>query len=364
MKSLKTFATALAAMTSIGAMADITVTFPEGGVSPEMQTMMVSIKGMATGSRNNAVLTQDKITPTRVTKIASPSEPAMVMLSLGSDEDRIAFYMAPDENVNVNITNLEPLEATLSGSRMVEDQEKINAITEPMIEQFVLMQQSGQATEAQMQEFIEKYDAALLKFIAENADSPAAASAAMDLNDAEKKLKALESLSAEAQQSILMPLAAATVARTRADIEKQKVQEALKNTEAPDFTLPDVEGKPVSLSSFRGKWVILDFWGSWCGWCIKGFPSLKEAYEKNKEKLEVIGIDNGDTPEAWKSAVERFKLPWVNVYNDGKGEASVEKIYGIQGFPTKMIVNPEGKIVDITTGEDPSFYERLDALMK
>ena len=77
-----------------------------------------------------------------------------------------------------------------------------------------------------------------------------------------------------------------------------------EGAEAPDFTLNDLQGKPLSLSSLRGKYVVLDFWGSWCGWCIKGIPDMKKYYEKYKGKLEILGIDCRDTEEKWKAAVE------------------------------------------------------------
>ena len=60
---------------------------------------------------------------------------------------------------------------------------------------------------------------------------------------------------------------------------------------AKDFTLKDINGNDLSLSNLRGKYVVLDFWGSWCGWCMKGLPDMKAAYEKHKDNLEILGID-------------------------------------------------------------------------
>lgn len=133
-------------------------------------------------------------------------------------------------------------------------------------------------------------------------------------------------------------------------------------TVAPDFTLTNLEGKEVSLSQFRGKWVVIDFWGSWCGWCIKGFPSLKASYQKYGDKLVIIGVDNGDSIDAWKAAVAKYELPWVNVYNPEENVKLLQD-YVVTGFPTKAIVNPEGVIVNYTIGEDPGFFNILDSLM-
>ena len=134
--------------------------------------------------------------------------------------------------------------------------------------------------------------------------------------------------------------------------------------DAPDFQLVNIDGKETRLSDFRGKWVIVDFWGSWCPWCIKGFPKLKETYAQVKDKVEVIGVDCGDTPEVWKEAVKHYQLPWVNLYNPMEGGESLLDAYNIQGFPTKVIIDPEGKIRNVTSGENPVFYDVLFDLIK
>ena len=150
-------------------------------------------------------------------------------------------------------------------------------------------------------------------------------------------------------------------AKKRAEMEeKAKVVQA-SGVEAPDFTLNDINGKPFSLSSLRGKYVVIDFWGSWCIWCIKGMPKMKEYYEKYKGKFEILGVDCNDTEAKWKAAVEKHQLPWIHVYNP-KGSDVLDK-YAIQGFPTKIVVGPDGKIVKTIVGEDPAFYTLLDEVL-
>ena len=135
-----------------------------------------------------------------------------------------------------------------------------------------------------------------------------------------------------------------------------------KEEQAPDFTLNDISGNPLTLSSLRGKYVILDFWGSWCPWCIKGFPQMKEYYRKYSGKFEILGIDCNDPEQNWKAAVERYELPWLHVYNPRDSELLEQ--YDIQGFPTKVIVGPKGEVIKIIIGEDPAFYTLLDKLFK
>lgn len=150
-------------------------------------------------------------------------------------------------------------------------------------------------------------------------------------------------------------------------LQEQKArEEARKNmvegVTAPDFTLKDLQGKDLTLSSLRGKYVVLDFWGSWCGWCIKGIPDMKKYYEKYKDRMEILGVDCNDTEEKWKAAVEKHELPWLHVHNTDEADITVK--YGIQGYPTKIVIDPEGKVAKIVVGEDPAFYKYLDELFK
>lgn len=132
----------------------------------------------------------------------------------------------------------------------------------------------------------------------------------------------------------------------------------------PDFTLPDLQGKQISLSSFAGKWVLLDFWGSWCHWCIKGIPQMKEMYARYKDKCEFVGIDCGDSKEDWQQCVAEHQLAWPQLINDAEGSRSVSAIYAVRGYPTKILLNPEGVIAKICVGEDPDFYSDFDQLFK
>ena len=135
-----------------------------------------------------------------------------------------------------------------------------------------------------------------------------------------------------------------------------------EGAEAPDFTLPDPEGKPLSLSDLRGKYVVLDFWGTWCKWCVKGIPDMKAYYDKYEDMFEILSIDVGDSEATWLEAIDSYDMDWLHVITDEESAESLSELYSIEGFPTKIIVDPEGKIVNITVGEDPAFYKFIDDL--
>lgn len=130
--------------------------------------------------------------------------------------------------------------------------------------------------------------------------------------------------------------------------------------QVPDFSLIDIDGKEVTLADFSGKYALLDFWGTWCRYCVMGIPEMKEYYQKYSDKIEFVGIDCRETQEAWKAGVEKYGLEWTNLYNGYDQSLIVE--YGIQGYPSKIIISPDGKVVEAFLGEDPALYEKLDEM--
>ncbi len=154
-----------------------------------------------------------------------------------------------------------------------------------------------------------------------------------------------------------------TVAETVETAEAQ-AEEAQNDSLAPDFELPNLQGSTTALSALRGKYVVLDFWGSWCVWCIKGFPNMKTYYAKYKDQMEILGVDCRDTEEDWKAAVEKYQLPWMQVRCPDEQLQAIAAKYGIEGFPTKVVIDPQGKLLKTVVGEDPAFYTYLDTLFK
>lgn len=278
------------------------------------------------------------------------------------DKPIIRFYAVPGDNVNIEILSLEPVDYNISGSDLVAQNNEIMNIEKPYKDRMEALSKEENPDREKMQGVYSEFLDALKEFIDENPTSQASCFAIMYLNG-EDFDKAYSRLGEGAKVSPIFPLVEQQNARVQKSLAKERKMNALMagDVEAPNFTLLNLEGKPVSLSDFKGKWVILDFWGAWCPWCIKGFPELKEAYAKYKGELEIIGIDCQEPEKAWRDGVAKYELPWVNVYNPS--DSSVLDDYGVQGFPTKAIINPEGKIANITVGHNPAFFEKLTELM-
>lgn len=129
---------------------------------------------------------------------------------------------------------------------------------------------------------------------------------------------------------------------------------------AINFTKKDNHGEPFTLSSLKGKYVLLDFWGSWCGPCRGSHPHLKEVYTKYKDKgLEIVGIadekisDLESAKSAWLKAIKDDGLTWIQVLNNyDKATTDLAMSYGITGFPTKILLDKNGKVVFKVVGDD------------
>ena len=248
--------------------------------------------------------------------------------------------------------------------------EAVNNEVSAMVENAnkIMAEQSQEAAakyyNEQMPALTAKLQNAIMDFIKKNPNSEASAAIIPQLEDLAKMKEAANLLSETVKNGRMKDFYQNVIdqveAQKKAEEESAKKQAA--GVVAPDFTLNDINGKPLALSSLKGKYVILDFWGSWCGWCIKGFPEMKNYYNKYKGKFEILGIDCNDTEQKWKDAVKKNELPWLHVYNPRTSKVLAD--YGIQGFPTKIIVGPDGKIVKTIVGEDPAFYTLLDELFK
>ena len=123
---------------------------------------------------------------------------------------------------------------------------------------------------------------------------------------------------------------------------------------APEFSLPDTAGVAVSLSDFRGKYVLLDFWASWCPPCRRENPNVVKAFQDYKDKnFTIIGISLDNNKDKWLKAIADDNLTWTHVSDLKYWDSEIPALYGVRGIPANVLLDPDGVIIAKNiTGEE------------
>jgi peroxiredoxin len=116
--------------------------------------------------------------------------------------------------------------------------------------------------------------------------------------------------------------------------------------QAPELSLPDSSGKPIALSSFRGKYLLVDFWASWCGPCRQENPNVVKAYNEFKGKnFTILGVSLDKDKAAWQRAIGEDRLTWTHVSDLKFWNSKAVDVFQFQGIPFNVLVNPDGKVI-------------------
>lgn len=150
----------------------------------------------------------------------------------------------------------------------------------------------------------------------------------------------------------LFNMLSANIRHTKEGIAFQARIDAHRKTSAgafaPDFTITDTSGKPVSLYSFRGKYILLDFWASWCVPCRHNNPEIVKLYNQYKDRNFVIlgiSLDNQDERGAWIKAIKQDGLQWLQLSELKGWKSSVALLYDVNSIPQTFLIGPDGRIV-------------------
>ena len=128
--------------------------------------------------------------------------------------------------------------------------------------------------------------------------------------------------------------------------EERSQENSWVGKQAPDFALPDANGHIVSLASFKGKYLLVDFWASWCGPCRAENPNVVHAYDEFKGKnFAILGVSLDKEKDAWQEAVRSDKLGWTQVSDLKYWDSKAVKTFNFEGIPFNLLIDPQGKVI-------------------
>ena len=339
-------------------------------------TVSGTIKGFGDGEiymiepSDNPQVDTIKVKKDQFTKEFTVKEPTVYMISFGQDQQPgFVVLEAGKAEINYTMNEVGSLKATCGKEQQVL--EAFNDVARPYYKQMdslgMLAMKAEQtdtavifALQTEFEKLNERLNTQQKEFIKANPKGIASAFIALSFLSEQQQRNLAE---VNAIYSGLDKQSQASFFGKKIKEMADAMSKTSPGTTAPGFTLPDVNGNMVSLSKFKGQYVLVDFWASWCKPCREENPNVVAAYQQFHAKgFGILGVSLDEDKSKWKEAIAADGLSWTHV-SDLKGwQSDIAALYNIQSIPSNVLLDKEGKIVAVNLrGEE--LIKKLSSLM-
>ncbi len=279
------------------------------------------------------------------------SEPLLILVGEAGKRGAANFF-ADNSAYTINGSVDSLLEATITGGTLYKEYKKsreaddqLREISGELRNQYVQAMQEGDADKADSiaaayDAEVAKADSAKIEIVKTNASNALAAFLVNEIYGHKELDQMLEGKALLAEGAIKSVYYKALIERI------EKLQSVAVGQEAPDFTLNDVEGNPLALSSLKGKVLLVDFWASWCGPCRGENPNVVKIYADYKDKgFDILGVSLDNKKDAWLKAIADDHLTWHHVSDLQGWKSAAAQLYAVNSIPHTVLIGKDGKII-------------------